>query len=61
MLVRWGKVQLDFKLWHLLLIYKKKIKMLSTWKTSTEVSDLTFQSTPTLYNAVFNPMHLQSL
>lgn len=35
--------------------------MLSTWKTNTEVSDLTFQSTPTLYNAVFNPMHLQSL
>lgn len=26
MLVRWGKVQLDFKLWHLLLIYKKKLK-----------------------------------
>lgn len=35
--------------------------MLSTWKTITEVSDLTFQSTPTLYNAVFNSMHLQSL
>lgn len=39
----------------------KKIKVLSSWKTNTEVSDLTFQSTPTLYNAVFNPMHLQSL
>lgn len=60
MLVIWGRTQLDFELWHLLLIYKK-IQILSTWKTSTEVSDLTFQSTPTLYNAVFNPMHLQSL
>lgn len=30
-------------------------------ENNTEVSDLTFQSTPTLYNAGFNPMHLQSL
>lgn len=55
------KQQLEFKLWHLSAFKLKKTEILSKWRINAEVPDLTFQSTLTLYNAVFTTMHLQSL